>query len=97
MRSIADDIMTIITFDGSVETSRNGQTTDEWREVLEAVAEDLQGFITPRLGRVKPDISELGPSWPRDDIPVGRAMKYLRAWRAVDQEALEESRFFSIA
>jgi hypothetical protein len=95
LRSITDDVMTVISYDGSVTTSRKGQAAEEiWRE---AVAEDIEEFITPRLGRVKPEISKLGPSWPADDIPVGRAMKYITAWRAVDQEALEESRFFSIA
>jgi len=98
LRSIADDVMTVIGFDGSAMTVPKGLVAEEaWRRTLKAVAEDLEGFITPRLGRVKPEISELGSSWPTDDIPMGHAMKYVAAWRAVDQEALEESRFFSIA
>jgi hypothetical protein len=95
LRSIADDVMTVINFDGSVASSRKIEIAEEpWRE---EAAEDLEGFITSRLGQVKPEISKLGPSWPTDDIPVGRAMKYVTAWRAVDREALEEERFFSIA
>jgi Protein of unknown function (DUF3039) len=95
LRSIADDVMTVISCDGSVGTSRKVELMDEtWRE---EVAKDLKGFIAPRLGRVKSKISERRPSWPEDDFSIGQAMKYIAAWRAVEQEALEESRFFSIS
>jgi hypothetical protein len=98
LRSISDDVSTVISYDGSVSKSRKGKSTEGgWRQDLKAVAKDLEGFIAPRLGSMKSDISDLGDEWPKDDVPVGRAMKYVMAWRAVDRESLEESRFFSIA
>jgi hypothetical protein len=98
LRSISDDVSTVISYDGSVSKSRKGKSAEGgWQQSLKAVAKDLEGFMAPRLGSMKSDISDLGDEWPKDDISVGRAMKYVMAWRAVDQESLEESRFFSIA
>ena len=70
---------------------------ERWRDDLKRIAEDLEGFVTPRLSGPPSKISGLGPSWPKDDVKVGHAMKYVMAWRALDREALEESRFFSVA
>jgi hypothetical protein len=98
LRSISDDVSTVISPDGTVTTSREGKFAEEgWRDDVKAVAENLEGFVTPRLGGPRSEISDLGPSWPKDDITVGHAMKYVMAWRAVGREALEESRFFSVA
>lgn len=98
LRSISDDASTVIDPDGTVRTSREGKFTEEgWGDDLKAVAEDLEGFVTPRLSGSTSKISGLGPSWPKDDTKVGHAMKYVMAWRGLDREALEESRFFSVA
>jgi hypothetical protein len=97
LHAITADVMTVIGYDGTVTTSRKGQHQEMLQRALEAVAEDLDGFAAPKLGRVKSEISKLGSAWPKEDMQLGQAMKYIIAWRAVDQEALEESRFFSVA
>jgi hypothetical protein len=98
LRAISDDVSTVIGYDGSISEPRKGKFADAaWHRNLKAVAEDLEGFIAPRLGSMEPDITDLGDQWPKDDIPMGHAMKYVMAWHAVDKESLEESRFFSVA
>jgi hypothetical protein len=98
LRSISDDVSTFIDPYGNVAMTREGKLTEaDWRDDLRAVAENLEGFATPRLGGPRFEMPDLGSSWPKDDITVGHAMKYVMAWRVLDREALEESRFFSVA